>query len=372
MLLKLYNLINNLPIIKKLYFNYSRRNRLYYLIAKLTSHDISFSKTILELQMDEVQSKSLNATLKGPLFFILKDIYQRQQAGADIARAFGEYIPETDRMMISAFEGEDISKGFEDLVKYNDSIKAMQKAYRQALAYPAILMLGFLGAISYICISIVPKLTTTLTPETVLSPLSAIIVWMSNNYFLWFLTITGSIAGIIAFLSWALPNLNNRFRIKLEGIPPFSLYRVKMGCSFLSALIGLTNSGLRQVEALEKMEREAKPYLKTRLKIILKQMNDGKNLGQALVDSKLNFPDKEMVKPLNTLARNGVLESSLEKLSQDLNEDGLEIVNKQAGILRIIVIGLLGMGILFSFVGVITISQDMTNAISSKGPDLGK
>src|SRR3990167_2145905 len=129
MLYKVTNFINNLAVIKKQSFSLKERLRLYYLVSKLTENGLTFSTTILELQKAELVNLDVVNAYKTPMYFILKDIYQKQQTGADIAQGLSAYVPDADRMMIAAFEEANISLGFANLIKYNNSLQEMQAAY---------------------------------------------------------------------------------------------------------------------------------------------------------------------------------------------------------------------------------------------------
>ena len=359
MLNSLINSINSTNMSKKMAYSDKVRLSTYHQIAKLTNNGISFAGAILELRNHEIHGGNIQSGIKTPMYYVYDDVLRRQQSGLTIAKAFTGYATETDRMMISAFENEDIAKGFDNLVEYNQSIKAMNKAFKGALAYPIFLLVMFIGVLSYFCIKLIPQLTMSLSSDTPLSGPSDIMITLSHTYWVWFPIFMGILIVLFMFLIWALPNLNNKLRIALENIPPFSMYRITMGCSFLSALSSLTKSGIQQADAILQMERDAKPYLKYRLQILFKKITEGQTLGEALITSKLNFPDKAMIKPIAILAKHGIFEDSMDKMTQDLNEEGLEIIQKQALGLKVILMAILMGGIMLCFTSVYTISQDM-------------
>lgn len=368
MLHQIVNQFNRLEIVKKLSFNYKARVDFYYQVAKLTGEaELNFIQALREIQSMQLQGESAKTSIKTALYYVYYDILAMLVSGASLSNAMHKYIPETDKTMISSFEGSDnFSKGFEDLVIYNDSIKNMQKEIKKAIIYPCFMLVFLLCALSYFSLSIIPQLTTTMLPNTPLSTVSSVMIWLSKNYFIWFPLVLILLILSAAFLIWSLPNMNNKFRVKLEQYPPYSLYRVKIGCTFMAALNNLTKAELTQSEAIEKMYKISRPYLKYRLQIIHNQLKHGKSLGATLQDSKLNFPDKKIVAYLAVLSKHGVLEEALDKITATVLERGLELVQKQAAILKYAITMFVAAGILFSFSSIYLISQDMSGGLETQ------
>lgn len=358
------NYVNNLEIIKKISFNYNARMDFYYQVAKLTGEgNLAFNVALREMLNMQMKGSSEQNSIKSPLYYIYNEITHKYRAGAPISVALEEYIPEADKMNISSFESsENFSKGFEELVEFNEAIRAMRNEITKATLFPVGMLVFLIGIISFFCVGIIPQITDTMDPNTPLSPVSATMVWMSRNYFLWMGILTTFIFIVASWLIWALPNFNHRFRLKLEAIPPFSLYKVNIGCAMMCALNSLSKAGMQQNEAIIKMEKYAKPYLKYRLDIISAQLKLGKSLGVALADSKLNFPEKSMVQFLAVLSKHGVLDESLERVTKNIIERGLKLVKVQARTLQLIIMLILACGIMFSFSSIYMITQDMTSA----------
>jgi len=114
------------------------------------------------------------------------------------------------------------------------------------------------------------------------------------------------------------------------------MYRIMVGCGFLFALNSLSKAGFMQIDALEQMVKLAKPYLRYRIEVIMDLMADGMDIGQALIHSKLDFPDKQMVRELAIQTKYSE-DDSLEVLSNNLAEDGLEAIKRQAQLLKFII-----------------------------------
>jgi len=133
-----------------------------------------------------------------------------------------------------------------------------------------------------------------------------------------------------------------------------------VGCGFLFALNSLGRSGFMQIDALELMVKHAKPYLKYRLLIVMDLMADGMDIGQALIHSNLNFPDKQMIRELAIQLKYSE-DDSLEVLSSTLADDGLEAINRQAQALKIGITTLVFGTIAFLYYAVYQFGMDLGN-----------
>ncbi len=166
------------------------------------------------------------------------------------------------------------------------------------------------------------------------------------------------------FTLWALPNYRSGFRLILDKFPPFSIYRILVGVSFLHTLSALTKAKLKQNDALIEMKRFAQPYLIYRINKYLMSINNGKSLGQALISTKLNFPDEYVIKELAMYAESGNIDDAMHEVIHSLNEDGLELVNKQAGILKTISFAWIMTLIMILIMSIFTFVMDLQASVA--------
>ena len=347
-------------ILKKISFNYKQRIALYDKIYRLCSNEINlgYNEVIIELRDQELKY-SKRKTL---IYYVYEDIASQLARGSNESESLKQYVPPVDSMMIQSFAQDDISTGFKGLIEYNERTREMNSALIKALAYPSFLFAFILGIVYYFSTSLIPSLTTAIPPDAELSGTSEMMIFMSNNYSSFLTTIILSLVSIVALLAYLLPNYNGRFRKNLENIPPFSIYRIVNGCGFLNALSALSKAGFQQHQAIEEMMTTATPYLKYRLELISEQIKNSDNLGSALVNINLNFPDKKMLKEIELVSRFGVLEDSLDKYSEQMTESGLKIINGQAAVLKNFATAMVAFTIMFLFSGIYSLSQDMGDA----------
>lgn len=320
---------------RKSAMTFKARMAMYRMMEKMTGEPAALP---VFNAVEELQSLEESKGKKTKLWYVYQDIIDEiRSSDAGFAEAIAKYVPEQDVMVLVASERGDIDEGFRSLIENNRKMQAMRKSFISAISYPGFLIVVILGFLSYFSLYIIPQFIENMPPDTVLSGMSALLAQISKYYFYWFPSLVVSLLSMIIFVIWAMPNFTNKYRKYLENIPPFNMYRIMTGGGFLFALNSLTKAGFQQLEALLMMVNLAKPYLKYRIEVIIEQLADGKNVGDALIDCQLDFPDKQMVKELAIQAKYNDSDDSLDILSKTLTDDGLETIQMQSAILNKII-----------------------------------
>jgi type II secretory pathway component PulF len=322
---------------------YKKRLAMYRMLEKMTGEPATLQ---INEAIEELRGLEVKKDLKTRMWYVYDDVMEQMRSSdADFAKALSKYVPQQDTMIIAASEQDDITFGFSTVIDNNKKTTEMRKAFTGALAYPLLMVCVLLLLLYYFSVRVIPEFVQNIPQGALLSSTSEILIVLANNFNYWFSFLIGTIAAICLFTIWALPNFINKYRKYLEDLPPFNMYRIMVGCGFLFALNSLGRAGFMQIDALGQMVKLAKPYLRYRIEVIMDKMADGMDIGQALIDSKLNFPDKQMVKELAIQTKYSE-DDSLEVLSSTLAEDGLEAIKRQAQVLKyaitILVFGTIG------------------------------
>jgi type II secretory pathway component PulF len=313
-------------------FNLSKRLKFYRILVKAT--DERRQGVRVKQVLEHLMRIEKRANKNSLMFQMYKSWLQMLNQGKEFGMIISKFVPPAEAMIISAAETSGkISDGFALATEVARTQSDFKKAFQSALVGPIVLLVSTVGVISFFCIHIFPAIADSLDKNQ-LSGLSSFAVGVMDSYVVWFPTLIISVLVVIIITMWALPNYKAGFRSKLETIPPFSLYRIFVGCSFLHAFNSLTKAGVQQVKSLQKMSGFASPYLKYRIEKIMYFMNRGMSFGQALVSIKLNFPDREVVDELSMHAETGNIDAVLDDVVSDLNTDGLELIKLQAAIAK--------------------------------------
>lgn len=310
---------------------YKKRMAMYRMLEKMTGEpaNLQINEAIFELQ--NLESNKDNHT---SLWYVYDDIIDNMRSSEHgFAGALSAFVPQQDTMIIAASEQDDITLGFSTVIENNRKTEAMKKAFIKALAYPVFLLLVLLGVIYYFSIQLIPVMAENIPNGANISASSSFLITMAHTFYYWFSTLIALLIITCSGIYWALPNFSSKYRKYLENIPPFNMYRLMVGCGFMFALNSLSRAGYIQIDALEQMVTLSKPYLRHRIEILMDLMADGRDLGEALIFSKLDFPDKQMVRELAIQVKYSE-NDALEILSNTLAEDGLETIKVQATILN--------------------------------------
>jgi type II secretory pathway component PulF len=351
-----YNRISELG--KKTVMSYKKRMAMYRMLEKMTGEP-----AVLQINeaIDELKALEVTKDLRSRMWFVYDDVMEQMRSSdADFANALSRYVPQQDTMIIAASEQDDITLGFTTVIENNKKTSEMKKAFTNALSYPMLMVCVLLALLYYFSVKVIPAFVENIPNGVTLSPTSVILMKMANGFNWWFSILVLMIVGLSGLTIWALPNFTNRWRKYLENIPPFNMYRIMVGCGFLFALNSLGKAGFMQIDALEQMAKLAKPYLRYRIDAVMELMADGMDIGQALIESKLDFPDKQMVRELAIQTKYSD-DDSLEVLSNTLAEDGLEVITGQAQGLRFIITIIVFSTIGFLYFSVYQFGVDLGN-----------
>lgn len=343
---------------KKTAMSYKKRMAMYRMLEKMTGEPATLQ---INEAIEELRSLELKKDLKSRMWYVYDDVMEQMRSSdADFAKALSRYVPQQDTMIIAASEQDDITVGFSTVIENNKKTSEMRKAFTGALAYPLLMVCVLLILLYYFSVKVIPQFVQNIPNGVVLSSTSEILIVVANKFNYWFSTLIMIIIGLSVFILWALPNFINSYRKYLEDMPPFNMYRIMVGCGFLFALNSLGRAGFMQIDALEQMIKLAKPYLRYRIEVIMDKMADGMDIGQALIDSNLNFPDKQMVIELAIQTKYSE-DDSLEVLSSTLAEDGLEVIKRQAQILKYAITLVVFGTIAFLYFSIYQFGMDLSN-----------
>jgi len=137
---------------------------------------------------------------------------------------------------------------------------------------------------------------------------------------------------------WTFGAWKGPLRAYVEGIPPYSIYRIFVGVGWLLSLSSLVKAGTPVSKALRSLRSDASPYLMYRIDKTLLFINNGDNLGDSLYKTKLHFPDKEIIGDLRIYSELDNFQESLGQVAYDWLETSIEDVANKAAVLNTVAI----------------------------------
>ena len=284
------------------------------------------------------------------------------QNGYAFSDALKGWAPSRERLMLSVGDMSDLESALLNLIRVAEGTDKMIKPIIGAIAYPSFLLLMSVLVIWAIGAYMVPPMEDA-APNARWSGTAKDLVnvshWIKDNWifaFSFFPAVFIIIYGTIGI--WTGPT-----RKAIDDMPPWSLYKMFMGITWLLSLSALIKGGVPISVALTSLRRDSNRYLQERIDKAMDFIKNGDNLGQALSKTKLNFPDKDIVADLRIYAELDNFEEALDKLANDWLDESAEAVEAKASILNMIAMFAISGIIAWAVFGVFEMQDQITSAM---------
>lgn len=321
--------------------NTKMRLKVYKKLASLLGNRFSLMSA-LDIMYDSITDCGKNPS--EPMAIAIASWGKSLQNGYAFSDALKGWAPSRERLMLSVGDMSDLESALLNLIKVAEGTEKMLKPIIGAIAYPSFLLLMSVLVIYAIGAYMVPPMEEA-APNAKWSgtakDLVAVSHWIQENWLLafsFFPVLFGTIYATIGI--WTGPT-----RTAIDDCPPWSLYKMFMGITWLLSLSALIKAGVPISVALSNLRKDSNRYLKERIDKAMDFIKNGDNLGQALSKTKLNFPDKDVVADLRIYAELDNFEEALDKLANDWLDESAESVEAKASILN--------MGAMFAISGII-------------------
>lgn len=284
------------------------------------------------------------------------------QNGYAFSDALKGWAPSRERLMLSVGDMSDLESALLNLIRVAEGTDKMIKPIIGAIAYPSFLLLMSVLVIYAIGAYMVPPMEDA-APNARWSGTAKDLVnvshWIKDNWlfaFSFFPAIFIIIYGTIGI--WTGPT-----RKAIDDMPPWSLYNMFMGITWLLSLSALIKGGVPISVALTSLRKDSNRYLQERIDKAMDFIKNGDNLGQALSKTKLNFPDKDIVADLRIYAELDNFEEALDKLANDWLNESAEAVEAKASILNMVAMFAISGIIAWAVFGVFEMQDQITSAM---------
>jgi type II secretory pathway component PulF len=281
--------------------------------------------------------------------------------GKPISEILARWVSHDESSLIEAGEqAGKLQSAFKKAILIIEAKQKISQALATATIYPSLLMVLASYLLKTISTDLVPKLAQATEVQT--WDLSAQILKLIADFINYFggvtlLLVMGLIIGSIV----SLPYLKGNIRFYLDKLPPWSIYRLLYGSTFLLNIGVLLDSGVKLNEALQLMAKRANPWLRERITAALYGVNIGANLGQALYNAGYDFPDKRAVQYLRIISSHSGAEENIERFGLRWMEESLKKIKTLASLSLILSIAFNGLLMLLVIAG----TSGMTGAMMS-------
>ncbi|MBP5215412.1 MAG: type II secretion system F family protein [Alphaproteobacteria bacterium] len=255
------------------------------------------------------------------------------QEGHPFSEALKGWAPSRERLMLSVGDVSDLESALMNLIKVSEGSSRMIRPIVSAIAYPAFLLMMSVLILYAIGVYMVPPMLSA-APGLVWTGTARSLVnlseWIQKNW-----AIAFAILPVIGIIIYATIGIWSRgLRIRFDRYPPWSLYKIFTGITWLLALSALVKGGVPVSIALTSLRKDSSRYLRDRIDGALFHIKNGDNLGQALAKAKQEFPDKQIISDLKVYSELDNFEEALDKLANEWLEDSVYLIEQKSEIMN--------------------------------------
>ena len=343
----------------KFAFGSKARERCWRKLASHQSHHMPIDESLRLFACQSHSAKSLAE-------HCYIEIRNRLSSGKNMSEALAGYASPEEILLIYASQiGGRLPEG---LLLAADVLAAKRKimgAVFGALAYPFMLLGVIIGVLYVIAVVVMPELTAITDPRQWQGPAAALYhVSLFVNSAYGIATLVAVLTGILLILL-TLPRWTGAGRRQADHLPPWSIYRMLVGVSWLHTVATLMSAGQKLVDILSAML--ANPNTTAYMRSILRKINihaaRGASLGDALEKTGLRWPSSQLVEELQAYSNLPGFSEQLRSIANDWLEEGIGMIVRAARGLNVICILITGGLVILMVMGVSSIQQQIAHGL---------
>ena len=284
------------------------------------------------------------------------------QNGNPFSVALEGWAPANERLMLSVGDVSHLEGALENLIKVTEGTTKMKQPIISAISYPIFLSMMTVLIIYAIGVYMVPPMISA-APDTRWTgsarDLVQLSAWIQENWVIAF----ASLPALFLLIYFTLGRWKGKTRSWFDNIPPWSLYRVFVGVTWLLAMAALVRAGTPVSQALRSLRHDASPYLLYRIDSALVYINNGDNLGEALNKTGLGFPDKEIIGDLRIYSEMDNFQGALDQMANEWLENSITGISQKAAILNMVATLFVSGAIAWAVMGTFSMQDQITRAM---------
>ncbi len=338
-------------------FKNEDRLKIYYKLAALLANKFTLMDALDRIWM--IESKD-GTKPDEPMAIAVAWWLRELEKGLPFSSAIEGWAPMREKLMLSVGDVSKLEKALLNVIKVSEGSNKIIQPLLNAITYPVMMIMLSLVIIVGVGVYMVPPLLEFAKGAQWTGSAKSL-VWLSGFvkvYWWTFPVVFGSVMAAI-YVSFSL--LTGPVRVKLDKMPPWSLYRMFSGVSWLMSLAALVESGTPISKALQSLRGQANPYLKERIDGALSFMKNGDNLGTALKKTKMNFPETELIGDLEIYSELDNFEEALNSVANNYLNNSIANIKKEASLLNSFALLIVSGVIAWVLLGVF----DMQNQVQS-------
>ncbi len=284
------------------------------------------------------------------------------QNGNPFSVALEGWAPARERLMLSVGDVSHLEGALENLIKVTEGTNRMTAPLIGAVSYPMFLSMMTVLIIYAIGAYMVPPMMNA-APNTRWSGMARDLVGLSVWIQEYWIAAFSFLPTLFFIVYLSLSRWKGQLRAIFDNVPPWSLYRIFVGVTWMLAMAALVKAGTPVSQALRSLRHDASPYLLYRIDSALVYINNGDNLGEALNKTGLGFPDKEIVGDLRIYSEMDNFQGALDQMANEWLESSVTGIEQKAGVLNMVATLFVSGVIAWSVMGTFAMQEQITQSM---------
>lgn len=347
----------------KMVFRTSTAKRLATLrkLASLLRNDFTLMNALGRIEMIE----SHEGQKPGEPFAIAMREWQKNlERGMSFSNATRGWVPAEETLLLTSGNMADLAVALENVGRVVDGTRRIGRAMASAIAYPLFLFALTFGIIIMVGLYLVPPLAEAAGSNVIWRGAAASLIWVSEAaYKYWFFVVIGA-GALVACIWLSLPNWAGRGRVVADKLPPWNVYKIRVSVSWLMSLSAMVASGMTVPDAMRMLADNGNRYMRSRVMAALRYIANGDNLGVALNNTGLDFPNQEIIGDLAIYADMNGFDQNLSRVANDYLDDSVRRMEAISSVLNTIGIMLVSLIIAWVVLGTFQMQDQITAALT--------
>jgi type II secretory pathway component PulF len=295
-----------------------------------------------------------------PISIALDNWIEGMNNGSKLSDVIRFWVSQQESMLILAGEkAGTLDVALRSVVKVSKAAEDVKASVISGLAYPTLLLFLAFGSLYLFSFKIVPAFSRTVQPDA-WTGLAKTMIVTANFFQNWLSWLAVAFVCLIALFFYSLPRWNSSLRVVLDRYVPYNIYRIVQGSSWLIALSAIVQAGERIEQAVQDLGNSGSPWSKARSDAALKGLRAGRNLGDALMRSGYEFPDREIISDLRLYGSKSGFDQALLTIGNTWITESVDRLKSLMAVLFVVTMAFAGGLIMFIVSGFIAMQLQLT------------
>jgi type II secretory pathway component PulF len=337
-----------------LFFGAKKRAVFYRKLAAKLKNGLRMQKSLVAMRDRLVERRGSGNTMAR----IYHAVVQQLDAGASFAEAMAPYVTPAERMLLeSGEENSDQPSALVRAARIAAVGSTLKVTILKNLQSPLIMVFAAYAFLLVMGGYVVPKISAISDPHKWTGAAAELYTLSLFAQSAWavILPVVGVLCLVVIIVR--LPYGTGPMRAMLDRMPPWSLYRMTQGGSFLIAFAAMANqkggsSKLTNEKTIAKLAAEATPWLAERLDAVIERLHEGLDIGPALAQTGYEFPDRDIIDDILDYAELDNFADALADRAELWIEESVSKVQGIAGLLQGVMMSAIGLLFVWLVIGI--------------------